>query len=1145
MANTLQSPGVSVSVIDESFYTPAAPGTVPLIFVASAANKTNSSGVTAVGTVPAAIGQAPIYTITSQMDLANTFGTPLFPTDSQGNSINGGEQNEYGLQAAYSLLGVSSKAYVVRANIDLSELTASASVPTGNPVNGTYWLDTGNTQFGIYEWDAVNKVFVLQMPLIIDDSNSASNTTDGETPSPSFGTLGAYAVVATSGNMGAVWYKNMDNNWVLIGSNAEQEFGTPISGSKFKSYSWETSYPLITSAGFSGVVPGSTFSINGHQVTIGSTSTAQVATTINTLLPTYGVGAKVNSEGYLELYADASASSNGSTMDGNIAITGNAVNSLGLTTSTFAPVALTIAPHTQVPRYAAAGVPSGSVYIKTTAASVGANWVVKLYNASTGAWSVVSAPIYSSTDAGISALDPVGGGSNIAVGTLMVESNFDGGAGADGSPQLAEFKILRRTAVKPTTVTGSVNVSSLVITKSAGSTATYELTVAETVPGASGVTNTATIIIATIPASTVTSHVTIHGSDIATAISAAGFQNLSANVSGAGYLTITHALGGDIQITDSGTIPVLADLGFTALGNSPTANLYEAGMYDSYTVKASNWAPLVFEGRAIEPTTTPANGKIWYGSNLEDVDILYHNGTTWVGYQYDGTGHPTQGTTPAFPNSDPNGPIVAASQPSTQSDGTALENGDIWVDSSATDIYGQSVYVYDGNLLTWVAQDVTDHVTPNGWVFADARWSDAGQDDGTYIATIKSLLVSNYLDPDAPDPALYPEGTRLWNLRRSGFNVKKYETNYINIYDNNGFNIRYQNDPMDNLSAGYYSTARWVTVSPNDHLGVGQFGRYAQRSFVIEALKGEIDANVTLRDTDNYVFNVIACPGYPEAIQNMVALNSDRGYTGFVVGDTPFRLQPNATSLATWGGNIKLAADNGEIGAVSYDDYMAMFYPSGYTNDNTGNYIVVPPSHMMLRTITNSDAKSYQWFAPSGINRGTIDNATSAGYVDAAGDFITTNIPQSIRDVLAGVKVNPISTINGVGLVNFGNYTRSHVASALDRINVARLVAYLRRQLGILAQPYLFEPNDSITRQAIKNAAESLFIELVGQRAIYDYIVVCDESNNTPARIDRSELWMDIAIEPVKAVEFIYIPMRLLNTGAIASGNLGSMSKGS
>jgi phage tail sheath protein FI len=89
----------------------------------------------------------------------------------------------------------------------------------------------------------------------------------------------------------------------------------------------------------------------------------------------------------------------------------------------------------------------------------------------------------------------------------------------------------------------------------------------------------------------------------------------------------------------------------------------------------------------------------------------------------------------------------------------------------------------------------------------------------------------------------------------------------------------------------------------------------------------------------------------------------------------------------------------------------------------------------------------------------------------------------------------------------------------------------------------LFEPNDSQTRKELKTSVEGLLLELVGQRAIYDYIVVCDTTNNTPIRIDRSELYLDIAIEPVKAVEFIYIPLRLLNTGAIQSGNYGLQAK--
>jgi phage tail sheath protein FI len=121
----------------------------------------------------------------------------------------------------------------------------------------------------------------------------------------------------------------------------------------------------------------------------------------------------------------------------------------------------------------------------------------------------------------------------------------------------------------------------------------------------------------------------------------------------------------------------------------------------------------------------------------------------------------------------------------------------------------------------------------------------------------------------------------------------------------------------------------------------------------------------------------------------------------------------------------------------------------------------------------------------------------------------------------------------GVGLLNYGNKSSKDTQSALDRTNVGRLVAYIRRQLTIAARPFVFEPNDALTRTQISGVVESLMVDLVAKRGLYDYSVVCDESNNTPARIDRNELWIDIAVEPVKAIEFIYIPVRIVNTGAI------------
>jgi hypothetical protein len=428
-------------------------------------------------------------------------------------------------------------------------------------------------------------------------------------------------------------------------------------------------------------------------------------------------------------------------------------------------------------------------------------------------------------------------------------------------------------------------------------------------------------------------------------------------------------------------------------------------------------------------------------------------------------------------------------------------------------------------LLEWVQIDKTDQTTEDGVLFADARYGLSGA-TGNTAATIKDLLTSDYLDPDAPDPALYPKGMLLWNLRRSGGNVKKYNNNYIDTTEDN---TRYGDESMSG-----YATDRWTTESGNQEDGSGSFGRKAQRMVVVQALKSAVDTSDQVRDEERRNFNIIAAPGYTEVMSNLVNLNIDRGLTAFVIGDTPLRLPADATSLTNYGSNANLVVDNSDDGIVTYDEYLAAFYPNGFTTDLGGANAVVPASHMMLRTIALSDQVSFPWFAPAGTRRGGISNATAVGYIEAeTGEFQTVALNEGQRDTLYDLKINPITFFNGVGLVNYGQKTRGRNASALDRINVSRLVVYLRSQLNKLARPYIFEPNDKITRDEIKQAVESLLLELVGLRALYDFAVVCDETNNTPARIDRNELYVDIAIEPVKAVEFIYIPLRVKNTGEI------------
>jgi len=311
-------------------------------------------------------------------------------------------------------------------------------------------------------------------------------------------------------------------------------------------------------------------------------------------------------------------------------------------------------------------------------------------------------------------------------------------------------------------------------------------------------------------------------------------------------------------------------------------------------------------------------------------------------------------------------------------------------------------------------------------------------------------------------------------------------------------------------------------------------GAAAQQIVIVQAIQGVINSDEDIRAEDLY-FNLIAAPGFVEAIDEMLVLNDDRKDTAFVVGDTPFTLNPSGTTLQSWSTNASIAYDNGTSGLVSASKYFGAWYPSGLTSNVDGTDVVVPPSHMALRTIAYNDQVAYPWFAPAGLQRGIVNNASAVGYVNSAGQFITVKLNEGQRDILYQNGINPIRVMPQGGIVVFGQKTRQPYSSATDRINVVRLENYLRYQLNNLAQPFLFEPNDTITRKSVLDAFNRFLSELITLRGLYDFLVVCDLSNNTPARIDRNELWIDIAIQPVKAIEFIYIPIRIKNTGSSLS----------
>jgi hypothetical protein len=1124
----LVSPGVEITVIDESFYTPAEPGTTPLVVVATAENKTNGAGTgTASATTKANAGKA--FRLTSQRDLLDLFGVPFFEKTASGSPIHGSERNEYGLLAAYSLLGVTNSVFIVRADVDLDQLEPSAEAPGAAPTNGQWWLNTQTSAWGIKQWNGAAKPagqkFENKTPVVLtdDDDTKIESSPDGNKPKDSVGSVGDYAVVikASDDAVARIWYKSPGSPLVTAGSWV-------LVGSPDWTQSWATVEGGASYTGSALTIP--TLTINGTSVSPALGTLDSLVAKINELAIQGVSAAKISNK--LVLYSDGTSVNNAITLASVGTGAGSTATLLGLTAGTYRIPALQHSPHSTVPEWKSSDAgrrPTGSVWINTTEPNSGARLRVSKYSSATASWVPVAAPMYRSTHAALYFLDRSGGGAKLAQDNLFVQYNttentdLGDSPAIDQTPETSTFEIWRRRllAGQETVISGQVADSAL-------TSGPDDLILRESLIGEDGLSAE---YVVSFTAVTGASSGAANAAAIATAINALNMANVVAEVSGANQdiLSIKHKKGGDIRILE--TNKEAASKIFAG-----SANLYSLGsaaLADS-TIQgqwlATGWQPLSvtgFQAVSNAPANEPQDGQLWYNPEVSQVDLMVHNGKTWVGYLN------------GFGATSPGGVQVTATRPTVQSDGTALVDNDIWVSTADLENFPTIYrYVNAGTAdAAWVLVDKTDQVTEDGVLFADARYGLSGQ-DGNTAAAIVDLLTSNYLDPDAPDPSLYPKGMLLWNTRRSGGNVKRYANNYI---DTTGDNPRYDttNSPsgltfVSGESTSDYATDRWTTASANNEDGSGAFGRKAQRKVVVSAMKSAIDTSQEARDEERRNYNIISAPGYPEVLSNLINLNIDRGVTAFVVGDTPLRLKDDATTLTNWGTNAVGVTDNGDEGIVSYDEYCAVYYPNGFTTDLAGSNAVVPASHMMLRTITLSDQASYPWFAPAGTRRGGITNATSVGYIDSlSGEFQTVSLNEGQRDVLYDLKVNPIPFFVGVGLVAYGQKTRARNASALDRVNVARLVVYLRSQLKKLARPYIFEPNDKFTRDEVKQAVESLLLELVGLRALNDFAVVCDESNNTPSRVDRNELWVDIAIEPIKAVEFIYIPLRVKNTGEI------------
>lgn len=268
-----------------------------------------------------------------------------------------------------------------------------------------------------------------------------------------------------------------------------------------------------------------------------------------------------------------------------------------------------------------------------------------------------------------------------------------------------------------------------------------------------------------------------------------------------------------------------------------------------------------------------------------------------------------------------------------------------------------------------------------------------------------------------------------------------------------------------------------------------------------------------LKNKDWYIFDAVFVPGLtlqnaPSQLSSLIALAKERGDTIAVI------------DLTATGSNTTTAV-NAVAGLDS--SYAATYYPWVTVKSNeTGKIRRVPASTVIPGVFAYNDKVAASWWAPAGMNRASLSTVLAA----------ESRLSKTQRDTLYNSRINPIATLPGSGVVIYGQKTLQYAATALDRINVRRLMITLKRYIGQIANTFLFEQNTAATRAKFVNQITP-YLESVQQRqGLYSATVIMDETNNTPDVIDRNMMVGTIQIQPTRTAEYIILTFNIEPTGA-------------
>ena len=397
--------------------------------------------------------------------------------------------------------------------------------------------------------------------------------------------------------------------------------------------------------------------------------------------------------------------------------------------------------------------------------------------------------------------------------------------------------------------------------------------------------------------------------------------------------------------------------------------------------------------------------------------------------------------------------------------------------------------------------------------------------DTTNSKTVLETYSNLSLDPKSPNYVSKVIGDYVYNYNPSTNQIEltgSYKNNSAFVYvssvnlltpdylDNNGVAKNQYTASIPLATSGAFNGATGAIK------GNAQFYNNISNTDSQGVTAGNYTNMVNLlSNKDDYQFKMLITPGlidgfasHTSAVSNIVTNTQQRGDNIFILDPVGYGSSAAAT--------ITQASPRDTSYAASYWPWCQILDPS------SGKNVWVPASTMIIGVYAYNDSVSEPWFAPAGINRGGLGSVVR----------VEQKLNQSTRDALYTGKVNPIGTFPGQGVVVYGQKTLQQKPSALDRVNVRRLMIELKSYISQVANTLLFEQNSIATRNTFLGQVNPYLSSVQQRQGLYAFKVVMDETNNTATVIDRNQMVGAIYVQPTKTAEFIYLDFIITPTGA-------------